>query len=91
MIVLPMRMPIGSEGGQNDSGPSDSRSGGIMQASANPTVNPRKMAAPPSVGVGTAWTLRSSGMSTAPIRRARRSTPGVAAWATRPAATSTIA
>jgi hypothetical protein len=51
------------------------------------TVIPIRIANPPSVGVGLAWTLRSLGWSTAPIFNASRRTAGVKKNVT-PAATS---
>ncbi len=46
----------------------------LSQAASRPTSTPARMPAPPRMGVGTLWTRRASGWTTAPTRsdRARR-------------------
>jgi hypothetical protein len=79
MIAVPMRIAISSEAGQRRAGRNDSLNGGIVEANSIAPRKPANIAVPPSVGVGTACTLRSLGTSTAPILRLNRSVSGVAA------------
>ncbi len=47
------------------------------QATAMPARKPTSIPTPPSRGVGRSWTRRSSGLTTAPMRTASRSTRGM--------------
>ena len=55
----------------------DGAEGVSRQATAMPTRNPTSIPTPPSGGVGRSWTRRSSGLTTAPMRTASRSTRGM--------------
>ena len=75
MTKAPMTIATSSEGGQESW--NELRKAPRTEATRRPTTNAAKIATPPSVGVGTAWTLRSSGTSTAPRRRDSLRTTGV--------------
>ncbi len=74
----PIMMATNSEGGQLSW--KALRNAPRAEATPRPARMATKIAAPPRVGVGTAWTLRSSGTSTAPRRRDSFSTAGVSTY-----------
>jgi len=60
-------------------------------ATASPATSPAIMAAPPRVGVGASWTLRSPGWTIAPRRRAHQITIGIVPQVTAKLAAATTA
>jgi hypothetical protein len=67
------------------------RRSGNWEATAMAERKPASMAMPPRVGVGRLWTLRSSGLTTAPQRTASRHTAGVSTHVTKAATPATRA
>jgi hypothetical protein len=84
----PIASPVMSFGSaKNICATSDSTTNNATSAAKNA----RTMPTPPSLGIARAWTRRSSGVSSTPVRIARRRTSGVMMTATSidPAKTNT--